>query len=296
MAHSFLCPLLVWLDYILIFSSLTFASLRLLVFPGGYIGILHISVSLPPDKLADIHQLALSLLQTQHVTICQVMYFLGKANFCVNGHFQLWRLCHVIQSDILTVYDSPTHLFSSVHYSFLALHQLEQLSHLQQNPVSLQYPLPDVVIATNAISTHWAFYFQVSGLPLLVSGSWSGSMCRAYLLGWLPCIWITALQKLMWNQGGTISPFLSRLACWILSLTNKHSITLIPAYIPTYLNMEASYLSWGQLLIEWHLLPQMTHVAFHLLGLPEVDLLASSHTTQCQHYSTLETLPVEALG
>ena len=35
------------------------------------------------------------------------------------------------------------------------------------------------------------------------------------------------------NQGGTVSPFLSRLACWILSLTNKHGITLIPAYIPT---------------------------------------------------------------
>ena len=35
------------------------------------------------------------------------------------------------------------------------------------------------------------------------------------------------------NQGGTVSPFLSRLACQILSLTDKHGITLIPAYIPT---------------------------------------------------------------
>ena len=38
-------------------------------------------VSLPPDKLADIQQLALSLLQTAHVTVCKVMSFLGKANF-----------------------------------------------------------------------------------------------------------------------------------------------------------------------------------------------------------------------
>ena len=30
-----------------------------------------------------------------------------------------------------------------------------------------------------------------------------------------------------------MSPFLSRLACRILSLTNKHGITLLPAYIPT---------------------------------------------------------------
>ena len=50
------------------------------------------------------------------------------------------------------------------------------------------------------------------------------------------------------NQGGTVSPFLSRLACQILTLTDKHSITLIPAYIPTHLNVEADYLSWGWLL------------------------------------------------
>ena len=58
--------------------------------------------------------------------------------------------------------------------------------------------------------------------------------------------------------------------------------------------MEADYLSWDWLLPEWHLLPQ---VAFCLWGLPEVDLLASSHSTQCQHYFTLETpLPLGALG
>ena len=48
---------------------------------------------------------------------------------------------------------------------------------------------------------------------------------------------------------------------------------------------------------EWHLLPQMAQVAFCLWGLAELDLLASSHTTQCQHYYTLETpLYLRALG
>ena len=88
------------------------------------------SVSLPPDKLADIQQLALSLLQTQPGTVSRVMSFLSKANFCASGHSQLQRLCHVIQRDMLTVYDSLTHLFSAVHFSFSALHQLEWLSHL----------------------------------------------------------------------------------------------------------------------------------------------------------------------
>ena len=94
-----------------------------------------------------------------------------------------------------------------------------------------------------------------------------------------------------------MSPFLYRLACWILSLTNRHDITLIPAYIPTHLNVEANYLSHNQLLLEWHLLPQVVQEAFHLWGLPEVDMLTCSHSTQYQHYYTLESpLPLGALG
>ena len=77
------------------------------------------SVSLPPDKLADIQQLALSLLQNQYLTVHRVMSFFDKANFCTSGYFQLQHLCHVIQSDMLHVYHSPTHLFSHVHFSSL---------------------------------------------------------------------------------------------------------------------------------------------------------------------------------
>ena len=127
-------------------------------------------VSLPPDKLADIQQLCLSLLHIPHVTVHKVMSFLGKATFCTNGHYQLHCLCHIIQSDMLSVYHSPMQLFSHVHFSVSSLHQLEPLAHLQQSPVPLQFPLPDVVIATDATPTHWAFYFQGCGLPLTVSG------------------------------------------------------------------------------------------------------------------------------
>ena len=160
------------------------------------------------------------------------MSFLGKANFCTNGHSQLWQLCHVIQSDMLTVCHSPTHLFSHVHFSLSSLCQLEWLSHLQQRPVPLQFP--DVVIATDATLTHWAFYFQGFGLPLLVSGSWSGSMCRAHIalqelqaIAMILCRMAFCLsgkvvtlhldnstaKAYLCNQGNTVSPFLSRLAC-----------------------------------------------------------------------------------
>ena len=198
---------------------------------------------------------------------------------------------------MLTVYHSPIHLFSHVHFSLSSLCQLEFLSHLQQSPVPLQNPLPDVVMATDAMPTHWAFYFQGSGLPLLASGYWSGSMCRAHialqelqavammlhrmafcLSGRLVALHLdnSTVKTYVCNQGGTVSPFLSRLTYQILSLTDKHGITLIPTYIPTHLNVEADYLSLDQMLPEWHLLPQVAQAAFHLWGHPEVDLLASS--------------------
>ena len=206
---------------------------------------------------------------------------------------------------MLHVYHSPTHLFSCVHFSLSSLDELEWLAHLPQSLVPLQFPLPDVVIATDVTPTHWAFYFQGSGLPLLVSGSWLGSLCRAHIaLQELQAIVVmlcrmvlhlsgkvaslhldnSTAKAYLCNQGGTMSPFLSRLACQILSLTNKHGITLIPAYISTHLNVEVDYLSQDQLLLEWHLLPQVAHATFFLWGLPEVDLLASFHSTQCQHY------------
>ena len=175
-----------------------------------------------------------------------------------------------------------------------------------------------MVIATDAMPTHWAFYFQGSGLPLSVSGVWSGSLARAHIaLQELQAVAIMlhrmafclsgkvvalnldnrTAKAYLSNQGGTVSPFLSRLTCRILGLTDKHGITLLPAYIPTHLNVEADFLSQDWMFPEWHLLPQVAQAAFHLWGLPEVDLLASSCSTQCQHFFTLETpLPLGALG
>ena len=182
----------------------------------------------------------------------------------------------------------------------------------------MQFPLSNVVIATDAMPTHWAFYFQGSGLPSSVSGPWSGSICRDHialqelhtiammlyrmafhLFGKVVALHLdnSTVKAYLCNQGGTVSPFLSRLACCILSMTDKHVSTLTPAYISTHLNVEAKYLSWDWMLQEWHLVPQVAQAAFHLWGLPEVDLLSSSHSTQCQDYYTLETaLSLGSLG
>ena len=117
-ACLFLCSFLVHLGLHINFSQSDLCLSQTFCFLGLCWDTVHMSVSLPPDKLADIQQLALSLLWTLHVTVCRVMSFLGKANFCTNGHSQLWHLCCVIQSDMLHVYHSPTQLSSHVHFPF----------------------------------------------------------------------------------------------------------------------------------------------------------------------------------
>ena len=315
----FLCSLLVRLGLHFNFSKSDLCLSQSFTFLGLCWDTVHMSVSLPPDKLADIQQLALSLLHTPHVTVHKVMSFLGKANFCINGHSQLQRLCRVIQSDMLSVYHSPTHLFSHVHFSPSSLHQLDRLANLQQSPVPLQFPLPDVVIGTDATPTRWAFYFQGSGLPLSVSGTWSGSLSRAHIaLQELQAVAVmlcrmafclsgkvvalhldnSTAKAYLYNQGGTVSPFLSRLACHILSLTEKHGITLLPAYIPTHLNVEAYFLSRDSACFQ--------SGTFYLKWLRQLFAFGAFQRWTCLHllvllnasyYITLETpLPLGALG
>ena len=143
-------------------------------------------------------------------------------------------------------------IFACSFFPFL-LTSTGMVNSFATEPSSFAISTPDVVIATDAMHTHWAFYFQGSGLPLSVSGSCSGSLCRAHialqelqaavmmlcrmafcLSGKVVTLYLdnSTAKAYLCNQGGTVSPFLSRLACQILSLTDKHGITLIPAYIP----------------------------------------------------------------
>ena len=95
-AHLFLCSLLVHLGLHINFYKSDLHLSQSFTFLGLCWDTVYMLVPLPLDKLAEIQQLALALLQTPHVTVCKVMSFLGKANFCTNGHSQLWHLCRVI--------------------------------------------------------------------------------------------------------------------------------------------------------------------------------------------------------
>ena len=77
----FLCSLLVHLGLHMNFSKSDLCLSQTFCFLGLCWDTVDMSVSLPPDKLADIQQLMLSLLCTPYVTVCRVMSFLGKTNF-----------------------------------------------------------------------------------------------------------------------------------------------------------------------------------------------------------------------
>ena len=74
-ACLFLCSLLVHLGLHINFSKSDLCLSQTFTFLGLCWDTVCMSVSLPPDKLADIQQLAFSLLWTTHVTVHRVMFF-----------------------------------------------------------------------------------------------------------------------------------------------------------------------------------------------------------------------------
>ena len=122
---------------------------------------------------------------------------------------------------------------------------------------------------------HEAFYIQGAEVPISCYGTWSGSISIALqelqAVGLMLCRMAFQLSNEVvalhlnnntvnaysCNQGSRDSLFLSRLACHIFNLANKCGITLIPAYAPTHLKVEANYISVGQLVPEWH--PAYSH-------------------------------------
>ena len=147
----------------------------------------------------------------------------------------------------------------------------------------LQFPLHDVVITTDATPHNWAFYFQVSGLPLFCCGAWSGSMCKVHIafqelqaislrlhkMAYRMSHKVVALhldngsaEVYLCKQGDTASLVLFRLTCHILNLADRHGITFITEFIPTHLNVESISPREGWF---WHSTSSLT-----LLKLPSI--------------------------
>ena len=177
----------------------------------------HISLYLPPDKFADIQQLALSILQIQPVTVHQVMSF-GQGQFLCQWQFPTAEIvsCH-----------------SEWHVNWLSL-SCPLVFFCPLFPFSFALTgtiIPFATVSSSlAISASWCgycyrchiyslglFIFRVLvchyqlvdpgvvlclGLILPCRSFRQLPLCciewlSTYLVEWLPCTWITVLQKLI---------------------------------------------------------------------------------------------------
>ena len=226
------------LDYIIFFPSLTFASLRLSVFRVklGYCPYVRFPATWQVSWHSAVGSFFVAdptLLQSIRSNPFRQGHFLCQwplkncGNCVVSFRVTCWLFTTLLPTCSLLSF-FPFHLSSTrVVISFATEHS------------SLAIPFPDVIIATDAMPTHWAFYFQDSGLPLSVSGSWSGFMCRAHIalqdlqaVSMLMCRMVFHLpgkvdalnldnspaKLYLCNQGSTISPF-----CFQISLPNIES-------------------------------------------------------------------------
>ena len=79
-AHSFLCSLLVWHGLHINFSKSELCLTQTFCFLGLCWDTVHMTVSLPPDKLAEFTA-SFFLASNHHVTVHRVMSFLGRPIF-----------------------------------------------------------------------------------------------------------------------------------------------------------------------------------------------------------------------
>ena len=128
------------------------------------------SVSIPSDKLQEFRALAVSMASDRVIPARSLMSFLGKANFLAYGHATIRRLVRVLQRDLLSWYHSPADLFKPVRLSSISVQRLGELAGLEQDPVPLVFPHPEVIVSTDATPQKWALYFQGLGLPRMIQG------------------------------------------------------------------------------------------------------------------------------
>ena len=101
------------------------------------------------------------------------------------------------------------------------------------------------------------------------------------------------------NQGTARDLWLCRKVVELLLLLREHQILVVPVYVRSLHHLHADFLSRRRVLPDWQLQPGLASRIFALFGQPEVDLMATSQSTQLvNYYSPLldeEALAVDSL-
>ena len=161
----------------------------------------------------------------------------------------------------------------------------------------------DLEVATDASSTGWGIYFQGS----MFQGLWEMDAPAhinakelmtifIFLRDFLPPSLVPSPRSLLWRcdnttaiayvrrQGGTISLPLLEIAREVLLLAHELRVVILPAYIASEENLHADAASRQTELPDWHLDRGVFDDLALLWGLPEIDLFASTESTQVRRF------------
>ena len=169
--QSFLHSLVVLLGLCINFPSLNFTSLSTCSL-GMFVNIQNISASLPSDEFLDTQMFVLSLLHTQPVAICQVISFWARQILCqqTSKTFPIVS-CHSEQYVEYLSFSTSLLLFISFFPSTSTSTSENVSVTTKSGSLAIFSSLCGYTI--DATSSHWAFYFQIFGLPFSFSSTWS---------------------------------------------------------------------------------------------------------------------------
>lgn len=97
------------------------------------------------------------------------------------------------------------------------------------------------------------------------------------------------------NQGTVRDGWLCKRVVELLLLLYEHRITVVPVYVRSLHHLQADYLSRRKVIPDWHLDQVLAQKLFLMCGQPQLDLMASSQSSQLQMYYAA-TLDEEAMA
>ena len=217
------------------------------------------SLSLSSDRLLEMQEVcSFSVIGVTCYSQWCFLLFWTRPPFFAIRHVQLSQLSCVIQSDVLNVYHFPDHLFFISTLPSSIASALEK-SQLQHGSVPFQFPLPDVVIATDATPIYRIINFQVCFSIVQWILDWSclqGSYCIlpcknfrllhwcsiklpfGYLVGCCPTFgyWYCKSWFIKSRRHSIYFSFQTSLPHF--NLPNMPGVNPLPAYLPTHINLE----------------------------------------------------------
>lgn len=86
------------------------------------------------------------------------------------------------------------------------------------------------------------------------------------------------------NQGTVKDQWLCKRVVDLLLLLHEYQITVVPVYVRSLHHLQADYLSRRKVIPDWHLSPALAQKLFLICGQPQIDLMATSKSTQLPMY------------